>query len=159
MLNMVDRLIKKFRININQIINNSDNEYEDVKNEAYIVLNDNYDRIVKDEKVFINELRNSCLKFNKYNTRITEKERWERYNILEERLVHNYKNELEINEDVIVGIESIKKYITQYEYDFLIYYVVHGGRITSDKYNISESTVRKRFELIKKRIRKEMEVI
>lgn len=157
MLNMVDKLIKKFRINVTQIINNSDNEYDDIKNEAYIVVNDNYDRIVKDEKVFINELRNSCLKFNKYNTRITEKDRWEKYNALEERLAYDFKNNLDINEDIIVGIEAVKKCVTQFEYDFLIYYVTYGGKSTSDKYNISESTVRKRFELIKKRIRKEME--
>ena len=154
MLNMVDKLIKKFRINITQIINNSDNEYEDIKNEAYIVVHDNYDKIIKDERVFINELRNSCLRFNKYNVRITEKERWERYNMLEERLSYDFKNELEINEDVIVGLETIKRYVTQPEYDFLIYYTTYGGKLTSERYNMRENTVRKNFEIIKKRIRK-----
>ncbi len=56
MMKKAEQLIKKFRININQIIANSDNTMDDIRNEAYLVVADNYSSIQKNERVFINEL-------------------------------------------------------------------------------------------------------
>ena len=70
MLHTVNELIKKFRININQIVTNSDNTIDDVENEAFIVLSENYNEIMNNNRVFINELKKKCLKFNKYGKRI-----------------------------------------------------------------------------------------
>ena len=66
MLHIVNELIKKFRININQIVTNSDNTIDDIENEAFIVLSENYNEIMNNNRVFINELKKKCLKFNKY---------------------------------------------------------------------------------------------
>lgn len=70
LMQKLNQLLQKFHINIQQIINNSDNEFEDIKNEAYIILQENYDEILKNERVFINKLKAKCLKFNKYGKRI-----------------------------------------------------------------------------------------
>lgn len=67
MLSTVNSLISKFKINVNQIISNSDHDREDILNESYLVVQEHYDKIVKNERVFINELKTRGLKFNKYN--------------------------------------------------------------------------------------------
>lgn len=158
MIEMVQQMISNFRINVNQIIRNSDNTIEDIESESFLVLHDFFDEIKDNNKVFINELKTRCLKFNKYGRRLDNKKDWERQNMYEERLQYEYDNGMEINEDIIVGIQAIKEKICEEEYSFLIYYYENGQEETSKKYNLKVGTTRKRvYDLIKK-IRKELNV-
>lgn len=156
MLTVVNELINKFKKNINQIISNSDNTFEDIKNEAFIVVNDNYSKILDNEKVFVNELRTRCLKFNKYGKRIERKERWEVFNNREKELTLECKNNLDIDEDLFCELEDIKNYLGEYNYNFLIYYYTYGCKETSEKYNMKEPNVRKRVSLLIKDVRREL---
>lgn len=101
MLDKLDYLLQHFHIDIHQIINNSDNTFDDIKNEGYIVLHEHYDEIEKDNKVFINELRKRCLKFNKYNRRIDTKAKWEEFNNLKENLRNEVNLYSQIDEDTL----------------------------------------------------------
>ena len=151
MLSVVNELIKKFRINVNQIIANSDNTMEDIINESFIVVSDNYEQIKDNDRVFINELKTRCLRFNKYGRRIESKERWEKYNELEQRMVENFRNILNIDEDILCLIVDIKNIIGENNYIFLLDYFTYTGKVVSKKYGISEPTMRKRVsELIEK---------
>lgn len=158
MIEMVQSMISKFRININQIIRNSDNTMEDIENESFLVLHDFFDKIKDNEKIFINELRSRCLKFNKYGRRLDNKEDWERFNRYEESLQHEYKNSMDINEDLILGINVIKEKICEEEYSFLIHYFRYGQKETSIKYSLKEGTVRKRVHTLINKIRKELNI-
>ncbi|MGL6185553.1 MAG: hypothetical protein ACRC1T_09275 [Clostridium chrysemydis] len=158
MIETVQNMISKFRININQIIRNSDNTIEDIESESFLVLHDFFDKIKENEKVFINELRSRCLKFNKYGKRLDNKEDWERFNRYEESLQHEYKNAMEINEDLILGIHVIKEKICEEEYSFLIHYFRYGQEETSKKYGLKEGTVRKRVHTLINKIKKELNI-
>ena len=131
MVNIVNTLISKFIINVNQIINNSDNTMEDIKNEAYIVVDNNYSKIKENERVFINELKTRCLKFNKYGKRIESKERWKEFNNREEAMVEQFNNEYDINEDVLCQLLDVKEIIGEESYKFLIDYYNFGSKETS----------------------------
>ena len=151
MLDVVNELIKKFRINVNQILANSDNTMEDIINESFIVVSDNYDQIKNNDRIFINELKTRCLRFNKYGRRIESKERWEKYNELEKRMIENFRNMLNIDEDILCLIIDIKNIIGENNYIFLLDYFTYTGKVVSKKYGISEPTMRKRaYELIEK---------
>lgn len=156
MIETVNNMIKKFRININYILRNTDNTMEDIQNESFLVLHDFLDRIKDNEKVFINELRNRCLKFNKYNRVMNTKEDWERFNRYEERLQHEYDNGMEIDEDLLLGLQVIKEATSEEEYNFLIYYYQYGQEETSKKYDLKEGTVRKRVFTLTNKIKKEL---
>lgn len=143
-MDIVDELIKKFKINVRQIIANSDNTMEDVRNEAYIVLSENFSNIMDNERVFINKLKTRCLKFNKYGKRIESKDRWALYNDREDRMVALAENEFNIDEETICMLEDIKEIIGKESYDFLIYYYTYGCKSTANKFKLSEPTVRKR---------------
>lgn len=156
MVEMIDTMIKKFRINVNYILKNSDNTIEDVRGESYIVLHEFINNIKENEKVFINELRNRCLKFNKYNRVMNTKEDWKRFNGYEENLQLEYDNGMEINEDTILGIHMIKEKTCEEEYSFLMFYHRYGQEETSKKYNLKAGTVRKRVHTIQQRIKKEL---
>lgn len=153
MLEKLDYLIKHFYINIRQIINNSDNTLEDVKNDAYIVLYEHYDEIMNDDNVFINELRKRCLKFNKYNKRIETKAKWEEFNNLEERMSYELDTYSKIDEDTICSIADLENIIGKDSLDFLIYYYNYGYEKTALQYNLSPDNTRKRVSLLIKRIR------
>ncbi|MGL5100802.1 MAG: hypothetical protein ACRC6B_12375 [Fusobacteriaceae bacterium] len=153
----VNRLLSKFRINVNHIINNTDNTIEDIKSEAYLVLHTNLERIELDERVFINELKNNCLKFNKYNRVMNTKVDWERFNRYEERLQHEYSNGMEIDEDMILGLHLIKDVADEEEYQLLLDYYRYGQKLTSEKYNMKEGTIRKRVFKLIQRLKKELE--
>lgn len=158
MIDTVNKMIKKFRININHIINNSDNTIEDIQCESFLVLHDFMDKIKDNEKVFINELRSRCLKFNKYNRIMNTKEDWNRFNRYEERLKDEYENGMEINEDSILGLQMIKEVTNEEEYNFLMYYYSHGQEETSKKYNFKTGTLRKRVYTLINKIKKELNV-
>lgn len=158
MIETVHNMINRFKININQIIRNSDNTMEDIENESFLVLHDFFDKIKENEKVFINELRSRCLKFNKYGRRLDNKDDWERFNRYEESLQYEYKNAMEIDEDLILGIHIIKEKICEEEYSFLIYYFRYGQGETSKKYNLKEGTVRKKVHSLISKIKKELNV-
>lgn len=156
MVNIVNTLISKFIINVNQIINNSDNTMEDIKNEAYIVVDNNYSRIKENERVFINELKTRCLKFNKYGKRIESKERWKEFNNREEAMVEQFNNEYDINEDVLCQLLDVKEIIGEESYKFLIDYYNFGSKETSLRYHISEPTVKKRVNEMISRVRRKL---
>lgn len=158
MINTIHYMIKRFNRSINQIIRNSDNTLEDIESESFLVLHDYFDKIMENEKVFINELRTRCLRFNKYGKRLDNKEDWERHNRYEEALALNYKNSMEINEDLILSIHVIKEKICEEDYNFLIYYFSYGQEETSNKYNLKEGTVRKKVHVLIKKLRKELGV-
>lgn len=158
MIDTVNKMIKKFRININHIINNSDNTIEDIQSESFLVLHDFMDKIKENEKVFINELRNRCLKFNKYNRKLDEKSNWEKFNEYEERLKYEYENGMEIDEDAILGLQMIKEVTSEEEYSFLMDYYSYGQEETSKKYNIKVGTLRKRVHTLQNKIRKELKI-
>lgn len=158
MIETVHNMIRKFRININQIIRNSDNTIEDIESESFLVLHDFFDKIKENEKVFINELRSRCLKFNKYGKRLDNKEDWDRFNRYEESLQNEYKNSLEINEDLILNINIIKEKICEEEYSFLIHYFRYGQEETSKRYDLKKGTVRKRVHTLINKIKKELNV-
>lgn len=152
---MLDKLLKKFHINIQQIINNSDNEMEDIRNEAYIVLYEHYSEILKDDRVFINELKKKCLKFNKYGKRIESKNRWEYFNQKELEMQEKSKQYEQMNEDNMCILIDIQNAIGKENYKFLLYYYSFGYKETAIRYNISPELVRKRVSLLLNKIRKE----
>lgn len=155
-MNLVDftnSLLKKFKINIDQILRCSDNTMEDIKNEAFIVVFDNFDSIKSNERLFINKLKSSCLKFNKYGKRIESKERFNRFNEYENRLIENTENTLDLDEDLLCSIMDVKNYLSKEDYDFLIEYYGIGCEYVSDKYNISKELARKRVSNLLKKIR------
>ena len=156
MVDIVNTLISKFIINVNQIINNSDNTMEDIKNEAYIVVDNNYTRIKENERVFINELKTRCLKFNKYGKRIESKERWKEFNNREEAMVEQFNNEYDINEDVLCQLLDVKEIIGEESYKFLIDYYNFGSKKTSLRYHISEPTVKKRVNEMISKVRRKL---
>ena len=156
MVNIVNTLISKFIINVNQIINNSDNTMEDIKNEDYIVVDNNYTRIKENERVFINELKTRCLKFNKYGKRIESKERWKEFNNREEAMVEQFNNEYDINEDVLCQLLDVKEIIGEESYKFLIDYYNFGSKETSSRYHISEPTVKKRVNEMISKVRRKL---
>lgn len=158
MIDTVNKMIKKFRININHIINNSDNTIEDIQSESFLVLHDFMDKIKDNEKVFINELKSRCLKFNKYNRIMNTKEDWNRFNEYEERLKDEYENGMEINEDAVLGLQMIKEVTNEEEYSFLIYYYSYGQEETSKKYNLKAGTLRKRVHILINKIKKELNI-
>lgn len=151
-LELTNTLIKRFIININQIITNSDNEMGDILSEAYIVVYENYDRIVENERVFINEMKKKCLRNNKYGRRIESIERWQYFNELESSIPERMSYTFKLDEDLIVGLEAIKGVTTKEEYDFLICYYENGSDKTSTIYGISNTTCRQRVCRLKKRI-------
>lgn len=151
-LELTNKLIKRFIININQIITNSDNEMCDILGEAYIVVYENYDAIIENERVFINEMKKKCLRNNKYGKRIESIERWEYFNNLESSIPERMSYTFEINEDLIVGLDAIKKCITEDEYNFLICYYENGSDKTSSVYGITNTTCRQRVCRLKKKI-------
>ena len=154
MLELLDILLRKFNINIRQIINNSDNTFEDIRNEGYIVLYEHYDDIIKDNNVFINELRKKCLRFNKYGKRIDTKSKWEEYNALEDTMNNISNFYTQINEDLLCSMCDIKDLIGEDNYKFLIDYYGLGYKKTAEKYNISSHLSRKRASLLIEKIRK-----
>lgn len=156
MLKLLDKLLKDFHINIQQIIKNSDNEYEDIKNEAYIVLYENYDEILKDKRVFINKLKAKCLKFNKYGKRIESAERWKYFNDKELQMDEQSEKQKEINENHLCILLDVKRIVGDDNYNFLIDYYSLGYKETSIKYEISPDLTRKRVSLLLDKIRKEM---
>lgn len=156
MVNIVNTLISKFIINVNQIINNSDNTMEDIKNEAYIVVDNNYSKIKENERVFINELKTRCLKFNKYGKRIESKERWKEFNNREEAMVEQFNNKYDINEDVLCQLLDVKEIIGEESYKFLIDYYNFGSKETSLRYHISEPTVKKRVNEMISKVRRKL---
>jgi hypothetical protein len=154
LLELLDILLRKFNINIRQIINNSDNIFEDIRNEGYIVLYEHYDDIIKDNNVFINELRKKCLRFNKYGKRIDTKSKWEEYNALEDTMNNISNSYTQINEDLLCSMCDIKDLIGEDNYKFLIDYYGLGYKKTAEKYNISSHLSRKRASLLIEKIRK-----
>lgn len=154
MLELLDILLRKFNINIRQVINNSDNTFEDIRNEGYIVLYEHYDDIIKDNNVFINELRKKCLRFNKYGKRIDTKSKWEEYNALEDTMNNISNSYTQINEDLLCSMCDIKDLIGEDNYKFLIDYYGLGYKKTAEKYNISSHLSRKRASLLIEKIRK-----
>ena len=125
---------------------------EDILSEAYIVVYEHYDEILDNERVFINEMKKRCLRNNKYGKRIESITRWEYFNNLESSIPERMSHTFKIDEDLIVGIESIKNVTTQEEYDFLICYYENGSEKTSTIYGISNTTCRQRVCRLKKRI-------
>lgn len=143
-LNKSNELIKKYSFIISKIISNSDNTIEDIENEAYIITKLNYDRILEDDRVFINELKKCCLKFNKYNRRIETYDCWNKFNNLESNMLSQKEenNKLNINEDRLCFLIVIQTLISKDDYDFLLCYFGYGGEYTSEKYNLSYSNTR-----------------
>lgn len=154
MITIVNELLNKFKITVNQIKRNSDNNIDDIRNESFIIVYENLDKITDNQKIFINMLKSNCLKFNKYNRRIESHDRWERFNNYEDKLKNEYKNDLEVNEDFICIRNDIINNLGKDNYNFLIYYYSYGGKETSIKYNIKEDLVRKRISNLIKQIRK-----
>lgn len=151
-LKLSNELIKKFIINIRQIISNSDNDMCDIESEAYIITYEHYEHILKNERVFINEMRKKCLRNNKYGKRIESMNRWEYFNSLESSIPERTKITSEINEDLIVGIDAIKQCISDEEYNFLITYYDVGSEKTSEKYCISNTACRQKVHRLKRKI-------
>ena len=158
MLKKLNCLLKHFHINIQQIINNSDNEMEDIINEGYIVLYEHYNDIQKNDKIFINELKKRCLKFNKYSRRIDTKTKWEEFNELEKQMFTNSNLYKEIDTDSMCLLADIQKIIGENNYNFLIDYYSYGYKETSNKYNISPDCARKRVSLLIKQIQKKFKI-
>lgn len=156
MLDIVNSLIRKFRINVNQIIANSDNTIEDVTNEAYIVVDENLSKIMKNERVFINELKTRCLKFNKYGKRIESKDRWEVFNSREENIANTIATSCTINEDMLCLKLDIKDVVGEENYNFLLDYFSYPKAYMSLKYKISEPTINKRAKKLIDRLRREL---
>lgn len=152
-LNTVNDLINKFRININQIIKCSDNTINDIKNEAFIIVFNDFNKIKSNERFFINELKTKCLKFNKYGKRIESKERFERFNNYENRMVEDKENLLNIDEDKICYLLDIKNIVGQDNYNYLIEYYGMGCDFICTKYHINKVLARKRASNLIKEIR------
>ncbi|MEG0151655.1 MAG: hypothetical protein RR744_00550 [Cellulosilyticaceae bacterium] len=155
-LTLTDELIKKFIINIKQIVSNSDNEIGDIIGEAYLVVYSNYESILQNERVFINELKKKCLRNNKYGKRIESSDRWKYFNQLEESLPKRMDYAYEINVDYIVNLDAIRKHISDDEYSFVLSYYDLGMVKFSEKNNISPNACRQKVHRIKRRILKEM---
>lgn len=156
MLDKVNELIKKFRININQIIANSDHTEDDLYNEAFIVVYEFLDKITVNEKVFINELRKRCLNFNKYNRYITSKDRWERFNEYENEMINNCINQQDNTENLLVDLMSVKNILSSKNYDFLIYYYSNGISDTAREYKLTEKYTKVKVSRLIKQLRKEL---
>lgn len=153
MIKIAEQLIKKFRININQIIANSDNTMDDIRSEAYLVVADNYSSIQENERVFINELKTRCLKFNKYGKRIESKERWEEFNKREEQLANILPIMSSMDDDKLCMLIDIKDEIGEENYKFLLDYFSISRKEMCTKYHISEPTVRKKAKDLLDRLR------
>lgn len=156
MLSVVNNMIQKFRININQIIANSDNTIEDIINESCIVMKEHKEAIECNNNVFINELRKKCLRFNKYGKRIESKKQWEIFNNREQAMVEQFNNEYDINEDVLCQLLDVKEIIGEESYKFLIDYYNFGSKETSLRYHISEPTVKKRVNEMISKVRRKL---
>lgn len=154
MLNLLELLMKKFYINVNQIVANSDNNIDEVKNEGYIVLSEHYDKILKDNRVFINELKKRCLKFNKYGRRIESKEMWEKFNSLEDRMNNVSPLYSTLDEDTLYDLLDVKSFLSDTEYKFLIYYYNYGCEITSRRYDLSPEATRQRVHTLISKLKK-----
>lgn len=153
MLSLIDEMIDKFRININQILANSDNTIEDILSESFIVLEEYKQDIERNNNVFINELRKRCLKFNKYGKRIDSKKQWEIFNNREESMKYSYKNNLDIDEDLICSMITIKEIIGESDYNFLIFNYSHTIKETAKHYNLNESAVQRKVKKLVDRIK------
>ena len=153
--NIVDDLLKQFRINVNQIIYNSDNTLEDVRNEAALIIQEKLSDIQKDKRVFINELKKRCLKFNKYNRRIESKERWETFNNYESHLVETTTNPYDTDENLINFKVDIVNIVGEEDYNLLIGYFTLKVKNVALKYNISEVEVEDRVMKLLIKIRRE----
>lgn len=158
MLELSNELIRKFRINIDYILKCSDNSLEDLRNEAFIVVFDNYDRIMENEKVFINELRNKCLKFNKYNRRIESKKLFEKFNEYENKMVIEENNKNDFDEDELCTLLDVQNILGSEDYEFLINYYSLGGKEFAKQLGLNESTLRKRVSDLLKKVRKELNI-
>lgn len=153
---MIKTLLKKFNINIKQILSVSDNTLEDIEQEAHIVFIEFEKEINKNEKVFINELKKRCLSFNKYGKRIDSHKEFDRFNQYEENMINQVHTTSYISEDTILGLAIIKDNCSEEEYNLLLDYHRFGQKLTSIKYNIKESTLRKRICDLQNRIRKKV---
>lgn len=156
LLEFTDKLLRKFKININQIIRCSDNTLEDIRNEAFIVVFDNLSSVEENERVFINKLKSNCLKFNKYGKRIESKDRFEKFNEYENKLVEEENNSLNLDEEKLCTLLDIQNLISKKDYEFLIYYYSLGCELTSVKYNINKDLTRKRVSNLIKEIRSKL---
>ncbi|MGL5963193.1 MAG: hypothetical protein ACRCZ2_02155 [Fusobacteriaceae bacterium] len=152
----VEKYIRKFRINVNYILKNSDNDMDDIRSEAYLILHEFVDSIKENEKVFINELKRRCLRFNKYGKRLDSKSGWERNNRYEKMLQDEYDNEMEIDENLILGIHVIKQIVSEEEYSFLLYYYDNGQEETSKRYGMTTGAIRKKAHVLISRVKKEV---
>ncbi|MGL6101314.1 MAG: hypothetical protein ACRC0G_17045, partial [Fusobacteriaceae bacterium] len=152
----VEKYIRKFRINVNHILANSDNDIDDIRIEAYLILHEFVDSIKENEKVFINELKKKCLRFNKYGKRLDSKSGWERNNRYEKMLQDEYDNGMEIDENLILGIHVIKQIISEEEYSFLLYYYDNGQEETSKRYGMTIGAIRKKVHSLTSRAKKEV---
>lgn len=152
-LDFTNSLLNKFNININQIIRCSDNTLSDIKNEAFIVVFENLNKIKNNERTFINELKTKCLKFNKYGKRIESKDRFERFNQYENEMIETKINDLDLDEDTLCTLIDIKNLLKEQEYIFLLEYYGMGCEYVSNKYNIRKDLVRKRVSNLIKYIR------
>lgn len=137
-------LMEKYSFVISKIISNSDNTMDDVKNEAYIVTKLHYDEILEDNKIFINELKKCCLKFNKYSRRIDTIDKWKEFNDLESNMLSQKEqcNNMNIDDDKLCKLITIQTLISDEDYNFLLCYFGYGLEYTSKKYNITESNTR-----------------
>lgn len=156
LLEFTDKLLRKFKININQIIRCSDNTLEDIRNEAFIVVFDNLSSVEENERVFINKLKSNCLKFNKYGKRIESKDRFEKFNEYENKLVEEENNSLDLDEEKLCTLLDIQNLISKKDYEFLIDYYSLGCELTSVKYNINKDLTRKRVSNLIKEIRSKL---
>lgn len=137
--NIVDDLLRQFKINVNQIISNSDNTLEDLRNEAVLIVQDKLSSIQKDKRVFINELKKRCLKFNKYSKRIESKERWEIFNNYETRLIETITNPYNTDENLVSLKVDITGIVGEENYNLLIDYFTLKIKDVAVKYGISET--------------------
>lgn len=137
--NIVDDLLRQFKINVNQIISNSDNTLEDLRNEAVLIVQDKLSSIQKDKRVFINELKKRCLKFNKYSKRIESKERWEIFNNYETRLIETVTNPYNTDENLVSLKVDITDIVGEENYNLLIDYFTLKIKDVAVKYGISET--------------------
>ena len=150
----VDTLLKKFIINVNQIQNNSDNDMDDIRNEAVIVVIEFYEQIQENSQVFINELKRRCLKFNKYNRRIESKERWERFNSYEEMLPDSCECVTRFDDDIFYNMIDIESLIGAEQLQFLIDYYSYGVEKLASKTGKNTSSVKKKAKKLRDYIRK-----
>lgn len=153
-LEVTNKLLNKFYINVEQIKRNSDNTIEDIKQEAFIVVHLNQEKIKNNERVFINELKTRCLKFNKYGKRIESKERWERFNSYEDNMIKDEINNF--NEEDEITLLTIKTLISEDDYNFLLCYFGCGIDFCCKKYNLSRYFINKKcnelLDIIKSKI-------